>query len=71
MSMEEIWKKNFIQKNQLLLLLTRIQCKQRYTRTSLPLRITLQCYRSRFKIIFFDFQSFKILYYAGLDIGSE
>jgi hypothetical protein len=52
MSMKEIWKKNSYKKINYYLLLTRIQCKQRYTRTSLPLRITLQCYRSRFKIIF-------------------
>jgi hypothetical protein len=33
---EKIWKKCFQQKNQLLLLLTVIQFKQRYIRTSLP-----------------------------------
>jgi hypothetical protein len=39
MYMKKIWKKCFRQKNQLfflLLLLTVIQCKQRYIRTSLP-----------------------------------
>jgi hypothetical protein len=38
MYMKKIWKKIFRQKNQLLLLLllTIIQCKQRYIRTSLP-----------------------------------
>jgi hypothetical protein len=50
--MKKIWKKCFRQKNQLfllLLLLTVIQCKQRYIRTYI---ITLQCYRSGFKINF-------------------
>jgi hypothetical protein len=39
MYMKKIWKKCFRQKNELfllLLLLTVIQCKQRYIRTSLP-----------------------------------
>ncbi|CAH1377983.1 unnamed protein product [Tenebrio molitor] len=39
MYMKKIWKKCFRQKKQLFLLLllsTVIQCKQRYTRTSLP-----------------------------------
>jgi hypothetical protein len=52
MYMKKIWKKSFRQKNQLfllLLLLTIIQCKQRYIHTSF---ITLQCYRRGFKIIF-------------------
>jgi hypothetical protein len=40
---EKIWKKCFRQKNQLflLLLLTAIQCKQRYIRTSLPCNVTV------------------------------
>jgi hypothetical protein len=47
---EKNMEKNFQTKNQLLLLLlTVVQCKQRYTRTYI---ITLQCYRSGFKIIF-------------------
>jgi hypothetical protein len=43
MYMKKIWKKNFRQKNQLLLLLllTVIQCKQRYTRTSLPWNVNV------------------------------
>jgi hypothetical protein len=43
MYMKKIWKKCFRQKNQLflLLLLTVIQCKQRYTRTSLPCSVTV------------------------------
>jgi hypothetical protein len=49
MYMKKRWKKCFRQKNILfvLLLLTVIQCKQRYIRTSLPCR-----YRSGFKIFF-------------------
>jgi hypothetical protein len=43
MYMKKIWKKCFRQKNQLflLLLLTVIQCKQRYIRTSLPCNFTV------------------------------
>jgi hypothetical protein len=43
MYMKKIWKKCFRQKNQLflLLLLTVIQCKQRYIRTSLPCNVTV------------------------------
>jgi hypothetical protein len=44
MYMKKIWKKCFRQKNQLfllLLLLTIIQCKQRYIRTSLPCNVTI------------------------------
>jgi hypothetical protein len=43
MYMKKIWKKCFRQKNQLflLLLLTVIQCKQRYIRTSLPCTVTV------------------------------
>jgi hypothetical protein len=44
MYMKKIWKKCFRQKNQLfllLLLLTAIQCKQRYIRTSLPCNVTV------------------------------
>jgi hypothetical protein len=43
MYMKKIWKKSFRQKNQLflLLLLTVIQCKQRYIRTLLPCSITV------------------------------
>jgi hypothetical protein len=41
--MKKIWKKCFRQKNQLflLLLLTVIQCKQRYIRISLPCNVTV------------------------------
>jgi hypothetical protein len=43
--MKKIWKKCFRQKNQLflllLLLLTVIQCKQRYIRTLLPCNVTV------------------------------
>jgi hypothetical protein len=41
--MKKIWKKCFRQKNQLflLLLLTVIQCKQRYIRKSLPCNVTV------------------------------
>jgi hypothetical protein len=48
---EKNMEKKFQTKNQLLLLLllTVVQCKQRYNRTYI---ITLQCYRSGFKIIF-------------------
>jgi hypothetical protein len=44
MYMKKIWKKCFRQKNQLflLLLLTVIQCKQRYIRTSLPSNVTVE-----------------------------
>jgi hypothetical protein len=45
MYMKKIWKKFFGQKNQLfllLLLLTIIQCKQRYIHTSLPGNITVE-----------------------------
>jgi hypothetical protein len=43
MYMKKIWKKCLRQKNQLflLLLLTIIQCKQRYIRTSLPCNVTV------------------------------
>jgi hypothetical protein len=43
MYMKKIWKKCSRQKNQLflLLLLTVIQCKQRYIRTSLPCNVTV------------------------------
>jgi hypothetical protein len=43
MYMKKIWKKCFRQKNLLflLLLLTVIQCKQRYIRTSLPCNVTV------------------------------
>jgi hypothetical protein len=45
MYIKKIWKKCFRQKNQLflllLLLLTVIQCKQRYIRTSLPCNVTV------------------------------
>jgi hypothetical protein len=42
--MKKIWKKCFRQKNQLflLLLLTIIQCKQRYIHTSLPCSVTVE-----------------------------
>jgi hypothetical protein len=48
---EKNMENKFQTKNQLLLLLllTVVQCKQRYNRTYI---ITLQCYRSGFKIIF-------------------
>jgi hypothetical protein len=41
--MKKIWKKCFRQKNQLFLLslLTVIQCKQRYIRTSLPCNVSV------------------------------
>jgi hypothetical protein len=44
MYMKKIWKKCFRQKNQLflLLLLTTIQCKQRYIHTSLPCNVTVE-----------------------------
>jgi hypothetical protein len=44
MYMKKIWKTFFRQKNQLflLLLLTIIQCKQRYIHTSLPCNITVE-----------------------------
>jgi hypothetical protein len=50
----------------LLLLLTVIQCKQRYTRTSF---ITLQCYRSGFKIFFLISKASK--FSIMQDIGSD
>jgi hypothetical protein len=72
--MTKIWKKCFRQKNQLflLLLLTVIQCKQRYIRIYRYI-ITLQCYRSGFKIIFSisEASKFSIMQDAGLDVGSE
>jgi hypothetical protein len=43
MYMKKIWKTIFRQKKKqlLLLLLTVVQCKQRYTRTSLPYNVTV------------------------------
>jgi hypothetical protein len=44
MYMKKIWKKCFRQKNELflLLLLTIIQCKQRYIHTLLPCNVTVE-----------------------------
>jgi hypothetical protein len=51
MYLKKIWKKCFRQKKQLflLLLLTVIQCKQRYIRTSLPCNVTVVDLKSFFR----------------------
>jgi hypothetical protein len=41
MYMKKIWKKIFRQKNQLCIANMIVQCKQRYTRTSLPCSVAL------------------------------
>jgi hypothetical protein len=45
---------------------TIIQCKQRYIRTSLPCNVTVEDLKKKVR-----FAKLQILYYAGLDIGSE
>jgi hypothetical protein len=62
----KIWKKKFSQKNQLLELRI-IQCKQRYTRTSLPCNVAVV--DLRYFLGFPKLLNSLVTYYA--DIGSE
>jgi hypothetical protein len=65
--MSQNWRTNYLLPCiLLLLLLTVIQCKQRYTRTSLPCNVTVVDLK-----YFFRFPKLLNSHYAGLDIGSE